>query len=85
MLLLKVEMLLPAEIPVEKLVETLVLTLMLLSLSLLMFTNSLRTLLVKNSTFIWITQHVVRVCHILESVFCAFWVIWVFVGMVFYR
>ncbi len=82
MLLLEVEML-SAEIPVEKLVETLVLTLMLLTLSLLMFTNTFCTLLIKNSSFIWITQHVVRISHILKSVFCALRVIWIFVGMVF--
>ena len=82
MLLLKVKML-PAETSVEKLVEALVLSLMLRTLPLLVLTNALCTLLVKHSSLIWITQHVVRIGHILKSVFRAFWVLWIFVGMIF--
>ena len=67
----------------KKVIKTLVLSLMLRALSLFVFSNSVCTLLIEYPTLVGITQHVVGVCYVLKSIFCAFRVIWIFVRMVF--
>ena len=53
-----------------------------LSLSLIVHSNSFCTLLIVNSSFIWIWKDFVRVCNYLELCFGTFWVIQILVWVI---